>query len=70
MAFGAAWIYGRFGVFWSFNYLSDSGVIQTVLVIATISAAVFYLGREAYKRFFKKDSSCEGCAFNPETHRS
>lgn len=40
--------------------------MQTVLVIITISAALFYLGYEAYKRFFKKDSSCDGCGFNPE----
>jgi len=45
-------------------------VIQSILAILTIAAASFYLGREAYKRFFKKDASCEGCAFNPETEKS
>lgn len=40
--------------------------MQTVLVILTIGAALAYLGWEAYKRFFKKDGSCDGCAFNAE----
>lgn len=44
-------------------------MIQTTLVIATIGAAAFFLGYEAYKRFFKKDASCDGCAFNQEADR-
>jgi len=44
-------------------------MIQTILVIATIGAAVAYLGREAYKRFFKKDAACDGCAFNPQSQK-
>ncbi len=41
-------------------------MIQTVLVILTLGAAASYLGWEAYKQFFKKDTSCDGCAFNPD----
>ncbi|XOV66179.1 MAG: hypothetical protein ACFHU9_11130 [Fluviicola sp.] len=41
-------------------------MIQTILVILTLGAAVVYLGWEAWKRFFKKDASCDGCAFNPD----
>ena len=41
-------------------------MIQTILTIAVIAAAVLYLGREAYVRLIKKDGSCDGCAFNPE----
>jgi hypothetical protein len=45
-------------------------MMQAILTIATIGAALAYLGWEAYKRFFRKDSSCEGCAFNPESRKS
>lgn len=45
-------------------------MIQTVLVILTLGAAVAYLIWEAYKKFFKKDAACEGCAFHPDKHGS
>jgi len=43
--------------------------MQTVLTILVISAAVIYLGREAYIKLIKKDASCDGCAFNPEAKK-
>lgn len=44
-------------------------MMQTVLTILVVSAALFYLGREAYLKLIKKDASCDGCAFNPESSR-
>lgn len=38
--------------------------MQTILVIATVSAACSYLGWKAYKAFFAPKSQCEGCAFS------
>lgn len=35
--------------------------MQSILVITTITLAALYLGREGYKRFFKKDSACDSC---------
>ena len=36
--------------------------MQLILVIITISLALIYLGRKSYKRFFKNDAKCNGCA--------
>lgn len=38
--------------------------MQVVLVIVFVSAAVAYLAWQGYKRFFKKDGGCGGCAMN------
>lgn len=37
-------------------------MIQTVLVITVIAAAVLFLGFLMYKKFFSKNEACEGCA--------
>lgn len=37
--------------------------MQTLLVIACVLAALGYLGWQFYARFFKKESTCDGCAF-------
>lgn len=37
--------------------------MQVLLVILSILAALSYLVWQFYKRFFKKESGCEGCAF-------
>jgi len=42
-------------------------MMQSILVIATIALALLYLGREGYKRFFKKDSACDSCAMGTAT---
>jgi cellobiose-specific phosphotransferase system component IIB len=36
--------------------------MQTILVIAAIGAATFFLARKLYRSFQKKDNSCDGCA--------
>jgi hypothetical protein len=38
--------------------------MQTIFVIIAVTAALLYLGVKAYKAFFSKKSSCEGCAFS------
>lgn len=37
--------------------------MQLILVIILVSLAVFYLGWQLYKHFFKKEAACESCAF-------
>jgi len=37
-------------------------MMQNIIVILILSAAIFYLGREFYKRFFAKETKCDGCA--------
>jgi hypothetical protein len=37
-------------------------MIQEILVVLTISAALIFLGRKFYRHFFSKTKSCEGCA--------
>jgi len=37
-------------------------MIQEILVVITVSAALFFLGRKFYRHFFSKTNSCEGCA--------
>jgi len=36
--------------------------MQIILTIITIAAALIYLGRQFYIRFFTKDTKCDGCA--------
>lgn len=43
--------------------------MQVFLVILAISAATIYLGWQAYKRFFKKETSCESCAFGESSKK-
>jgi hypothetical protein len=40
--------------------------MQNVLLILALAAALFYLGRTFYKRFFAKEHHCDGCAFSGE----
>jgi hypothetical protein len=35
--------------------------MQTILVTIAIALAAFYLMRQLYKQFIKKDDSCSGC---------
>ncbi len=37
--------------------------MQLILVILFLAAALGYLGRLFYKRFIKKESHCDSCAF-------
>lgn len=37
-------------------------MIQTILVIVSIAAALYYLGKKAYALYFKKEHKCMGCA--------
>ncbi len=39
-------------------------MMQTILVILTVSLASIYLAIKGYKAFFSKKNSCEGCAFS------
>ena len=41
-------------------------MIQTVLAISTVVIAVSYLGYQIYKKLFKKDTSCDGCAIGAQ----
>ncbi len=36
--------------------------MQEVLVIISITAASFFLARQFYTKFERKDAKCEGCA--------
>lgn len=36
--------------------------MQTVLAILSITGACAYLGWQVYQRFYKKDSTCDGCS--------
>lgn len=36
--------------------------MQNIIVVLILSAATFYLGREFYKKFFNKETKCDGCA--------
>lgn len=38
--------------------------MQIILVVITVSLALFYLGKQVYDRFFSKKTKCEGCAVN------
>lgn len=44
--------------------------MQTFLVIVAILAAVTYLTWQFYRRFFKKESKCDGCAMGKTTDAS
>lgn len=39
-------------------------MIQTVLVIVAVLIAVGYLGWQVYRRFFGKETGCDGCSIN------
>lgn len=41
--------------------------MQVVLVVLVLCGALFYMGREFYKRFVAKEANCDGCAFNEKT---
>jgi len=41
--------------------------MQLLLVILAICSASFYLVWQFYKRFFKKESNCDSCAFGEST---
>jgi|TARA_B110000879_G_C11095317_1_gene480805 hypothetical protein len=43
--------------------------MQTVLVVLILVGALFYMGREFYKRFFAKEANCDGCAFNEKVEQ-
>lgn len=49
-------------------------MMQAILATATVLGALSYLGWKAYKAFFRKKESCEGCAFSkasgPQQHKS
>jgi len=36
--------------------------MQTILVIISVGASLFYLGRQLYIRFFSQKEKCESCA--------
>ena len=55
-------IYGSIGLFNEFSYFYTIVMIQEILVVITVSAALFFLGRKFYRHFFSKTNSCEGCA--------
>jgi len=38
--------------------------MQTVIVISLVVIAATYLGWQAYKRFFAKETKCDGCAMS------
>ena len=39
--------------------------MQTLLVVIIIGCALFYLGKQFYNRFIKKEAHCDSCAFGP-----
>lgn len=55
-------IHGSIGLFNEFSYFYAIVMIQEILVVITVSAALFFLGRKFYRHFFSKTNSCEGCA--------
>jgi hypothetical protein len=38
--------------------------MQTIIILFALVLSVFYLGRRIWNQFYKKNSSCEGCALN------
>ena len=36
--------------------------MQEILVILTVTAAVFFIGRMIYRQFFAKETKCDSCA--------
>lgn len=44
-------------------------MLQLVLTIVSIIAAMFFLGQKFYKQFLKKETSCGGCAFSCDGKR-
>jgi len=36
--------------------------MQEILVILTVAAAVFFVGRIIYRQFFAKEAKCDSCA--------
>lgn len=39
--------------------------MQEIIAFSLVSLAAFYLIYKAYKHFYTKKSSCEGCSFSP-----
>ena len=64
-----SWIYGRIGVPWGLDNIYNSILMQVFLVLLVLGGALFYMGREFYKRFFAKEANCDGCTFNEKVEQ-
>lgn len=45
------------------DHVYNPELMQEVLVILIVAAAVFFIGKLLYKQFFTKESSCDSCGF-------
>lgn len=70
MAVVSAGIHGTFSIFNEFSYFYDVIMIQEILVILVVIAALFFLGRKFYRHFFSKNNSCEGCAVSKSIEKT
>jgi hypothetical protein len=47
--------------------------MQTIIILFALGLSLFYLGNRIWNQFFKKNSTCQGCALNQtpkkEQHR-
>ena len=63
MAANPSWIHGNSGVSWSVDHIYYPQLMQEVLVILIVAAAVFFIGRMVYRQFFAKEAKCDSCGF-------
>jgi hypothetical protein len=64
MAAHPSWLHGRFSVSWCVDHIYPTQLMQEVLVIAAVIAAVFFIGRMIYRQFFAQKSGCESCGLS------
>lgn len=64
MAIDSNCLYGGTCIPWLIHHLLHLKLMQVVLVILVITAAISYLAWQFYQRFFKADGKCDGCAVN------
>jgi hypothetical protein len=62
MAINSAVLHGRLGIFCRLFYLSTFSIMQVILVILFIGAALSYIGYRIFTQFSSKQkSACEKC---------
>ena len=61
-------VYGCFGLRFGIDRIFDFVMIQEILVIAAVAAAVLYLLKFIWKHNFSVKKGCEGCALHKINH--
>jgi hypothetical protein len=62
MAVNTAFLHGRIGLFCRLFYLSSFSIMQVILVILSIGAALSYIGYRIFTQLSRKQkSTCEKC---------